>query len=364
MGRDIHAHLGKGNRHGARHCGLHVHNVCDGYPRCCENAKNREWNHGTVEEVSSSSDNPSTGVSHTSKECIKSAAQSDNLVQHLYLEKSLNAQIEKLRDVLASFTTQGSDEKIQNIAIERSDSKPSKFKRLDRVYDEQLRTWRLVESKKDSQQASDSVFEVHRDYDVHGKLEKTRVQINTKVLRTALDHIFRACGYSVAIEGVYDVDPHILFHFRANISAYLRKTRNDKGKRAKGARHKGLSSSQATQCKLLLDFITEDFAGVEERLGAMLRRGVISYDLIWALFKPGTIAYTSTYQNGDDPRCFKVEAAYEYDEWVIDGKYLDCDGECFSMEHYRVAIQEFKGCKKITSLAAYPLQYHRESDVQ
>jgi hypothetical protein len=381
MSRDTYVHLGKGKRHDAFHCGSYVH--------CCQDAKRREWNHGTVVEVDSSSDSPSSCASDISKECIcregmkayrtrtpkppasshcsgndKSVAQSDNPAQPPYPEKSLNAQIEKLSDVLAKFTTQRSDEKIQDIAIEQSDRKPLEFKRLDRVYDEQLRAWRLVESKRACQQASDCVFEVRREYNVHGKLEKTRVQINTEVLRTALEHIFRACGYSATIEGVYDVDPHILYHFRADINAYFRRMRKHQGKRAKGARDKGLSSSQATQCKLLLDFITEDFAGVEERLGAMLRRGVISYDLVWALFKPGTIAYTSTYQNEDDPRCFKVETAYEDDEWVIDGKFLDCDGERFSMRHYRVAIQEFQGCKKVTSLAAYPLQYHKNADVQ
>jgi hypothetical protein len=165
------------------------------------------------------------------------------------------------------------------------------------------------------------------------------------------------------MEGVYDIDPHLLFHFRADISAYLQRMCECKGKKAFGARDKELSSSQGTQCTLLLDFIKEDFAGVEERLEAMLKRGVVSYDLVWALFKPGTIAYTATYQNEDDPRCFIVETVHEYDECVIDGKYLDCDGKRFSMERYQAAIQEFKGCKKITSLATYPLQYHRDSDV-
>jgi hypothetical protein len=379
-------HLGREKRHSARHCNSYVHDVGDGYPGfqdCYQHAENGRWNLGTVDEVDSSSDNPSSGVSATSKECTsrkgtkarrlklcassrydKSTAQLDNLAQPPYPDKSLNAQIEKFRHVLAYFTSQRSDRKVEGIAIERSGRKPLEFKRLDRVYDDQLRVWKSVESKKDNRQASDCVFEVHREYDVHGKLEKTRVQINTEVLRTALDHIFRAYGYSVALESVYDVNPHVLFHFRADISAYPRKMLKHKGKRAKGARDKASSSSQATQCKLLLDFITEDFAGVEERLGAMLRRGVISCDLVWALFKPGTIAYTSTYQNEDDPRCFKVEAASECDEWVIDGKYLDCDGERFSMRHYRVAIQKFKGCKKITSLAAYPLQYHKNSDVR
>ncbi|KAI2476546.1 SpoVK ATPase AAA+ class [Pyrenophora tritici-repentis] len=34
------------------------------------------------------------------------------------------------------------------------------------------------------------------------------------------------------------------------------------------------------------------------------------------LFKPNTIAFTPTYQNKDDPRCFKVDTAYEYESWM------------------------------------------------
>jgi hypothetical protein len=380
MTRHIHQRTGK--QHAGRRGGSCVSEVCNRYPGsqdCCPYATDGAWNHGIVQEVDSSSENASSDVSDMSKKCIdrkgtntrrpdrsgydKSAARSDIPARSPYQGKSPNVQIERFRDLLASLTTRRIEEKVQDIAMQLPDKKSLGFKRLDRVYDEQQRVWSLIESKKDRQQISDCVFEVHREYDVHGKLERTQVQINTEVLRTALGNIFRACGHSVTVEGVYDVDPYILFHFRADISAYLRKLLK-KGKRAKGVRDKESSSNQATQCELLLHFITEDFAGVEEKLNAMLRRGIISYDLVWALFKPGAVAYTSTYQNEDDPRCFKVEAVYECDEWVINGKYLDCDGERFSMAHYQVAIQKFKGCKKITNLAAYPLQYHKNSDVK
>ncbi|KAH5617453.1 hypothetical protein HBI23_256600 [Parastagonospora nodorum] len=383
MSRNIHTHLGKEKRHGFGHCGTRVHDTCEHpvFQHCCQHAKKRGWNHRAAEEIDSNSDSLSSGFSDTSEVGIsregtkakrprpspnsghdKSAAQSDDLAQPPCPEKSLSTQIEKLSDVLANFTTQQSDEKIQDTATDHSDRKPLEFKRLDRVYDGQLRNWRLVKSKKNCQQVSRCVFEVRREYDVDGKLEKTRVQINTEVLRAALEHIFRACGYTAVVEGIYDVDPHLLFHFRADISAHLQRMRECKGNKAFRARDKELLSSQGTQCTLLLDFIKEDFAGVEERLEAMLKRGVVSYDLIWALFEPGTIAYTATYQNEDDPRCFIVETVHEYDAWVIDGKYLDCDGKRFIKGRYRVAIQEFKGCKEITSLATYPLQYHRDSD--
>jgi hypothetical protein len=290
-------------------------------------------------------------------------AQTNDSVQTPCLEKNLNVQLEKLNDVLARLATQGSGEPAQGTAIGLPDRKAIKFQRLDRVYDEQLRAWKFVEREVDDHKDSAIVFRVRREYDMHGKLERTRVDIHTELLRTTLNHIFRSCSYNAMIEGVYDVDPCLLFHFRADISAYIRSLRERKAKSERKAHDEGVLLDQVAQCELLLEFIIEDFFGDEERLDAMVSRGVISFDLVWALFKPGTIAYTSTYQNEDDPRCFKVETAQEHDDCVLDGKYLQCDGERFSMAHYRVVIQAFEGCKKITDLAAYPLQYHKDSQV-
>jgi hypothetical protein len=142
----------------------------DEYPvfrHCCQHAENKGWNYKAVEEVNSSMEGLSSGFSYTSKVSIsregtkakrpqpspnsghdKSAAQSDDIIQPPCPAKSLSTKIENLSDVLAKSITQRSDEKIQDIATEHSDRKPLGFKRLDRVYDEQVRDWRLVESKK------------------------------------------------------------------------------------------------------------------------------------------------------------------------------------------------------------------------
>jgi hypothetical protein len=41
----------------------------------------------------------------------------------------------------------------------------------------------------------------------------------------------------------------------------------------------------------------------------MLDSGLITFDLLWALYKPGTLAYTTTYGTVDEPRAFKIELA-------------------------------------------------------
>lgn len=100
----------------------------------------------------------------------------------------------------------------------------------------------------------------------------------------------------------------------------------------------------------------------------MLKAGNITYDLIWALFKPNTIAYSHTYGNKEDPRCFKAdnvlkEANFLGEEWwTIDGRYLEYDGTTFGLGDFTIRIEPFKGTRKISSLPAYPLSYHKDPE--
>jgi hypothetical protein len=291
----------------------------------------------------------------------KHTPHTDSVAHPPHQYQSLIMQIKKLRIALADSPVPKGERRGFDAAIEHPYAAPRNaflFKRVDRVYNTELRDWELVERTMNCQRAHDCAFRVHREYDASGKLEQTRVDINTGLLRTALGTIFRTCGYPTTEQDVHSIDPHLLFHFRAEIDAHIRRTQECK------AKNKAALLDETSQCGLLLDFVGEEFAGLEGQLEAMLKRGVIHYDLVWTLFKPGTIAYTSTYQNKSDPRCFRVETVRQNDGWVVDGNYLDCDGERFSKRHHQAFIHAFKGCRKISNLTAYPLQYHQDPDVQ
>jgi hypothetical protein len=122
------------------------------------------------------------------------------------------------------------------------------------------------------------------------------------------------------------------------------------------------------QCKLLLKYIDEDYEEIRKTLKPMLKAGTITYNLAWALFKPNTVAYTPTYGNKDDPRCFKVDSCYEEEDWFgnkkwnIEGRYLEYDGKVFGLGDHFVQIAAFKGHRKIANLAAYPLDFHKDPE--
>jgi hypothetical protein len=243
------------------------------------------------------------------------------------------------------------------------------FKRVDQVYDMNIRDWKLVESNKDTNDEFDCVFTVRRRLNWEGKYQETQVDIKSKVLRNCLQEVLKECKSISLVEDAPQLDPHTLFHYYDEIKTYVKKELKPKLKRAKKSKEKKLRTQQIAQCKLLLQYLDEDYTSVRKALKPMLKAGTITYELVWALFKPNTIAFTPTYSNKDDPRCFKVDFSYEYESWltqakslVVDGRYLEYDGKSFGLGDHQVQIAAFKGHKKITSLSAYPLKYHKDPE--
>ena len=59
-----------------------------------------------------------------------------------------------------------------------------------------------------------------------------------------------------------------------------------------------LDYSTLEHLDLLLDFIKTAYASTTERLGPLLEKDQITYDLLWTLFKPNTLAYTKCFGTG------------------------------------------------------------------
>lgn len=118
--------------------------------------------------------------------------------------------------------------------------------------------------------------------------------------------------------------------------------------------------------KLLIKYLDTDYAKVKDSLTPMLANGIITYDLLWALWKPHTLAYSPTYGSSSEPRVFKVNMASQHDSilsgkyYHIDGKYFEYDGKKFGYGTLSEEISEFVGARKITSLRCYPLKYHKD----
>ncbi|KAI4909816.1 hypothetical protein J4E85_011492 [Alternaria conjuncta] len=290
---------------------------------------------------------------------------------------TLDTQVTKVSGLLNSLKAQQASLNAAAAAAAVSTTKLDKpvkknaleFKRVDQVFDMKIRDWKLVESNADQKDEFDCVFTVRRRLNWEGKYQETQLDIKSKLLRNALQEVFKDCKSISLVEDIPQIDPHTLFHYYDELKTYIRKTLKPKLKKAKKSKEQKRVKQQIASCKLLLSYIDEDYTATRKALRPMLKAGTITYDLVWALFKPNTIAFTPTYHNKDDPRCFKVETAYEYESWMtgvkswyVDGKYLEYDGKSFGLGDHQITIQAFKGHKKITSLSAYPLKYHKDPE--
>ena len=108
-----------------------------------------------------------------------------------------------------------------------------------------------------------------------------------------------------------------------------------KAKDKKKAKKNNLAKRKAL--KVLLKYMDKDFADTKKTLYPMLEAGLITFELLWALYKPKDLIYTTTYGCLDEPRVYKMDQCEKYaspsrGKWYeIEGKYLEYDGKMWGM---------------------------------
>ncbi|KAK4544629.1 hypothetical protein LTR36_004201 [Oleoguttula mirabilis] len=243
------------------------------------------------------------------------------------------------------------------------------YKRVDQLWDTTLHDYKLKESAEtDETEFAEYAFLVRRCFNWENKYTETVVDIKSKQLRTVLAEVMKDCK-SVSLEAEEPtIDPNILFLYLEELRTYYKKTVKTKIKAEKKRKPIKKLEQQRSLCKTLVSFIDEDYADTKKTLYPLVEAGNITFDLMWALFKPNEIAITSCYGAWDEPRCFKVDYAtkcqsMQRGEWYcIEGKYLEYDGKGFGHGDFEVDVEGFKGPRKINSLATYPLKYHKDAE--
>ncbi|KAH8145615.1 uncharacterized protein LAJ45_10416 [Morchella importuna] len=115
----------------------------------------------------------------------------------------------------------------------------------------------------------------------------------------------------------------------------------------------------------LVNYLEIEFDEVIKDVANLLPQGLISYEILWTIFKPGRAIYARSHH--DQQRCLQFERGDYINgnepRYSLDVKYVDYDGKYFGMTQTTVPILPFEGTMKITSLAAFPLEYHPKKDV-
>jgi len=244
------------------------------------------------------------------------------------------------------------------------------YKRVDQVWDDTIHNYKLqdtAEGKVDAQY-DEFIFHVRRTFDWEGKYKATIVDIKSKLLRECLQDVIGDIKGISLVDDTPKVDPNMLFLYLEDLRKHLKElkkikvTKGDKHDRKKEQKR---IESKRQHLKVLVKYIDKDYADTKNSLYPMLDNGLITFDLLWALWKPNTLAYTTTYGSHDEPRVFKVEMAEKHhslmkgEYYYLEGKYFEYDGKQHGFGNVSEEIGDFRGARKITSLGCYPLKYHK-----
>ncbi|KAL1650086.1 hypothetical protein SLS58_001464 [Diplodia intermedia] len=243
------------------------------------------------------------------------------------------------------------------------------YKRVDELWDSKIHNYKLTESAEDPVDEFNSyIFNVRRRFDWENKYRNTVVDIKSKLLKEALQEVMKDVKGVSLVEEQPCIDPNMLFLYLEELRRFAKKTLKSRTRKQKKKKTKRRLKLMASHCKVMISYLDEDYDETKKTLYPMLEAGNITFDLLWALFKPNTIAYTTTYGSVENPRCFKVdyatkESSFIRGDWYsIEGRYLEYDGKTFGLGELELSVDAFKGPRKITSLATYPLRYHKDPD--
>ncbi|KXT06785.1 hypothetical protein AC578_7166 [Pseudocercospora eumusae] len=176
---------------------------------------------------------------------------------------------------------------------------------------------------------------------------KTSLQINSQHLKDILrDTIASFPGISFqTTEVTIDAPYRVLYHYKDELEAA----------------GKDLESGEAAaHLDLLLDFIHEEFKETIKESDNLKEKGLMSYQHLWTLFRPGMVFHGSIF---GQPRAFKL-SSYQY-SCTADNpglhlctEFIDFDGDEFGTRNGIQKIMPFHGAEPIGELEAYPFEYH------
>ncbi|KAI9715935.1 MAG: hypothetical protein M1828_000523 [Chrysothrix sp. TS-e1954] len=243
------------------------------------------------------------------------------------------------------------------------------FKRVDQLWDSTIHNYKLTESAEDpDDEFHQYVFTVRRKFDWENKYKSTVVDVKSKLLREALQEVMKDVKGVSLVEDKPSIDPNMLFLYLEELRTYAKKTLKARIKTEKKRKTIKRQKLMIAHCKVLVKYLDADYEETKKTLYPMLEAGNITFDLLWALFKPNILAYTTTYGSVEDPRCFKVDYATKQSSFIkgdwycIEGRYLEYDGKAFGLGEFEMDIDSFKGPRKITSLMGYPLANHKDPE--
>ncbi|CAP79317.1 Pc17g00300 [Penicillium rubens Wisconsin 54-1255] len=231
----------------------------------------------------------------------------------------------------------------------------SQFKTVMETWDKEACRYKIAEPTETSNDLDDYTkyaFVVRERVDRTSKEIVSFIDIKSEGLRDILRDVLHDIKAVSLMEIKPSIEQNFLFHFLPELDRCAENMDSSSGH----------ESAHAEHLLLLIDHLKHAYASTLQRLESMLRHGHITYDLLWALFKPGCHVYT-TCIGTKEPRCVVFDAGEEMTQndetWLnLECRFLDYNGVKFGEAGIFLRVAKFRGSKPIESLEAFPLCHH------
>lgn len=190
-------------------------------------------------------------------------------------------------------------------------------------------------------------------------MEMHSIVIQSPVLKKLLERVLK--GYPGVTPGLkrleFDGRFQPLIHRWAELKAAIEKLdpNSDSEDERLTREHAGV----------LYDLLQKEFKETIDASQDMKSKGVMTYEHLWTLFQPGAIVYCRN--DGQETAVKLSDTRYGQDScdrpcfWVR-AKYVDWNGTSFGTTNLNVKILAFAGTKPIHQLAAYPIEFHHDTE--
>ncbi|KAL8308747.1 hypothetical protein RB597_000167 [Gaeumannomyces tritici] len=178
-----------------------------------------------------------------------------------------------------------------------------------------------------------------------------QLSVNSPALKKALREVIGSFpGISFFTDEItLGFPPRCLYHYRSGLQAYADKLKEEEP-----------GSEGAVHMVVLMDFINEHFVDTIKESENLGKEGLISYDLLWTIFRPGMLIYSTVLGQA---RAFKLNS-YAYQSTTcgeflaLQCQHVDFDGDDFGTRQTSLPVRRMEGAVPIDALSSFPMLLH------
>lgn len=243
---------------------------------------------------------------------------------------------------------------------EKADKKPKAkaVVRYDEYWDMRSFSWKLKKSARPEKKKDkdSSVIVVRRRIDHKGRHFETAIDVYSPIVTDILRDINRNVERTRLMNTPPVADPHLLFHSLPQLEKRLADEESSEPSDAKVIEH----------LQEIIKFTREELAADISSLATLVPAGEITWNRLWALFKPNQLAY---HFHQLTEQHLVVMTRWTDIVKECDGQYfrvgvdiINDDGVSFGLAKKIFEIKEFEGSSRILDLTVYPIEFSPKKD--